>query len=398
MFSCNSVYVAARSLSCRATMALEVVQALVSDNGLGIITLDRPKALNAMNLEMDSLYKSYLEGWGKSEKVKAILVQSSSPRAFSAGMDIKSVAAAIKDDKKTTLVSKVFDAEYTLICQIARLKKPYISLMDGITMGFGIGLSCHGTFRIVTERTVLAMPENGIGLFPDIGFAHIAARSPGNGAVGAYLALTGARINNPADALFSGIGTHFVPSENLTLLKEALLHTDFSSDAYGAVHSVLSQFTSSVDSEASLKRLLPSIVSCFGGGKSVMESIAALKKEQMSSDPKVSEWATGALTGLAKGAPFSLCITQQHFHAVAAAACNMDNELQEIKQIEGVMKMEYRLALRTAIRDDFIEGVRAVVIDKDQNPKWKPANLEDVDANGVIECFESLAESEELKI
>eukprot|EP00250_Pteridium_aquilinum_P012871 c20996_g1_i1 orf=113-1264(+) len=377
-------------------LSQQLVHGAVAENGLGVITLDRPKALNAMNLEMDMAYKSYLDDWGKNAMVKAILVQSSSPRAFSAGGDVKWMTTkGCKDFGMHAVALKVFEAEYTLICRIARLQKPYISIMDGITMGFGIGLSCHGRYRIVTERTLLAMPENGIGLFPDVGFAHVVARSPGNGALGAYLALTGTRINNPADALYAGIGTHYVPSDKLGLLKEALLHVDFSCDADGVVQSVLSQFSEVSDSEGCLERLLPSIVSCFGGGKSVMDSIVALKKEEALSEPGVEEWAKGALSGIAKGAPHSLCITQRHFSSVSAAVSSFENELGTI---EGVMKAEYRLALRTSIREDFIEGVRAVVIDKDQNPRWKPSNLEEVDFDEVNQCFQPLAHVGELKI
>lgn len=378
-----------------ASVLQPAVQGSVTDNGLAIIHLDRPKALNAMNLEMDVAFKHHLDEWAVNVAVKGVLVESSSGRAFSAGMDVKSLAAAVQTDINTPLVSKMFGAEYSLICKIAGFQKPYISFMDGICMGFGIGLSGHGRYRVVTERTLLAMPENGIGLFPDVGFSHIAARSPGEGAMGAYLGLTGFGINNPADALYVGSGTHFVPSAKLPSLKQALLQQDLTHDADQAVGDVLGHFSEKPELEAPLKNLLPSIVSCFGDGKTVMDSIEALRNEQMSNDPAVAEWATGVLVKLLKSAPFSLCVTQKHFQSISTAMCDPGNILSKI---DGVMKAEYRVALRSAVRNDFIEGVRAVVVDKDHNPKWKPASLAEVDPAEVDLSFQPLGDEAELQI
>lgn len=384
------------------------VKGSVFPNGCAVLTINRPKALNAMNLSMDEGFKSLLQSWssGGTSAPRVVLVEGSTPRAFSSGADVKWMTTAGRREMGThALAVKVFSAEYSLICKIARFSLPYFSIMDGITMGFGIGLSAHGRFRVITERTVLAMPENAIGLFPDVGFAHIAARSPSDGAVGLFLALTGFRTSTPADAIFAGIGTHFVPSSSLPALREALLSHQFASsatDSSDAVEEILKKFSEEVDFEKStLRRIQPWISKYFGPlGTSLQDTISRLESAAASSaDENEVKWASETLAGIRAVCPFSVAVTHRHFSAVAAAVASSSSASHPLSTIEGVMKVEYRLAMRTSTRGDFVEGVRAVLVDKDHKPRWSLSTLDDLDSEEVEALFSPFEDpSHELKL
>lgn len=161
------------------------------------------------------------------------------------------------------------------------------------------------------------------------------------------------------------------------------------------VNTLLTAHTQNLESESQLKKLLPRIVSTFGSNRSVSEIIKELEKHQLSTDSAVAKWAADALEGVRKGAPFSLSLTQRHFSQVASAG---DNRAHNLANLNGVMKMEYRIALRSSVRNDFAEGVRAVLVDRDQMPKWYPSRLEDVDMAEVESMFEPLPSSDELNV
>ncbi|KAL2929539.1 3-hydroxyisobutyryl-CoA hydrolase-like protein 3 mitochondrial [Bienertia sinuspersici] len=359
-----------------SSSADEFVKGNIHSNGVAVITLDH----------MDIKYKNFLDQWEEDPKVKCVLIEGSSPRAFSAGMDIKGVLLKFKGQKHTSCPKDIHRGVYFNMQDI-RVQKAIHQLDGWRNNGFWYWLIRSRSFT----RTLLAMPENGIGLFPDVGFSYIAANSPGEGSVGAYLGMTGKRISNPADALYVGLGTHYVPSGNLGSLKDSLLASTFSEDPHQDVAALLSKYSTQPESESQLKFLLPHIASTFGANKSVGEILEELKKHQ-----QMAGWAKEALDGLAKGAPFSLCLTQKYFAKVASGLRSNDAALSKLS---GVMKLEYRIALRSSLREDFTEGVRAVLVDKDQNPKWKPPSVEEVNVQEVETLFEPLEPStQELKV
>ena len=346
--------------------------------GIATVTLNRPRALNAFTLGMYRHFAPMLRAWADEPTVHAVLIRGAEGRAFCAGGDVRAIAEAgrgIAGDP--ALTSRFFWEEYELIRHIHRYPKPYIAIIDGITMGGGAGVSVNGAWRVATERTMLAMPETGIGLFPDVGATRFLNLCPGH--VGRYLALTGARLG-PADARYCGFATHFVPRELVPRLVEALFYVAWRAGAESAqVEEALAAFDSDPgDPPIALRRA--AIDRAFAGDtvEEVLDALLLEAKEGGSD----GEWAAETRAGLLTKSPTSLKVTLRQL------------TLGEGYDIEAALALEYRLTQHFMRGHDFYEGVRAALIDKDQRPHWEPLTLAEVTEAVVDGYFAPLGDYE----
>lgn len=335
--------------------------------GVGLITLNRPKALNALTLGMIREMDPKLQAWETDESIKAIVIKGAGEKAFCAGGDVRAVWDAGKSGGDLT--KEFFYEEYVLNRRIHMFPKPYVALLDGITMGGGVGLSVHGSHRVVSDRLLFAMPETAIGLFPDVGGSWFLNKCPGES--GMYLALTGARLK-AADAMAVGIGTEYVPSEQIAELEQALTSADWSTgDAQAVVDKIVAGFAQDAGA-ATIDQNFDAIDRCFAKD-SVEEILATLESEG-------GEFAAETLKFLSKKSPTSMKLSFK--------------QLREGRKLsfDDCMTMEYRLSQACMAGHDFYEGIRSVLVDKDHNPAWIPATLEDVSDAAVDEAFESLGD------
>jgi enoyl-CoA hydratase len=337
---------------------------------LAVVTLNRPKALNTLTLGMYRTLDPELVAWGMDPAIRAVLIRGAGDRAFCAGGDVRAIYEAGRG-QTAGLTADFFREEYHLIQRVYRFPKPYIALLGGITMGGGAGVSIHGSHRVATERFVFAMPETAIGLFPDIGATTFLNRCPGR--IGRYLGLTGARIN-AADALYCGLVTHYVPNERLAALTDALGALGWrDGEERLQVDDILADFSQPAGPPP-LAELRPAIDRCFAAD-TVEGIIAALEREQ-------GEWARAALASIAKASPTSLKITLHQLQVGARF------------DVEAALQLEYRMTQHVMQRHDFFEGVRALLVDKDQAPKWRPASLAAVNAADVDFYFRPIGDRE----
>ena len=340
----------------------EEAEVLFEKRGVaGTITLNRPKALNALTLAMVRLIHPKLREWAADESVQCVVIEGAGEKAFCAGGDIRALHDWGRAGDPSALA--FWREEYRLNTFIKRYPKPFIALMDGINMGGGVGLSVHGSHRVATERLTFAMPETGIGLFPDVGGTFFLPRAPGE--TGLYLALTGARLK-AADAIYAGIADSYVPSERLETLKDRI--------AGGApLHEALKEVAEE-EGPAPLAAMQDDISKHFSKG-SVSDILASLRSDG-------GEWAMKTAETIETKSPTSTLVA---FRQVREGA-NLD--------FEDCMKLEFRLINGFIKGHDFYEGVRAVVIDKDQAPKWKPATLAEMKAGDVDSYFAPLGADE----
>lgn len=328
---------------------------------LGVITLNRPHALNALNHTMFIALRENLQAWSQDETIKAVVIQAVEGRAFCAGGDIKSVyeRRKINDNK----VLDLFGEEYRMNQCIYHFPKPYIALMDGITMGGGVGISIHGSHRVATERYLFAMPETRIGFYPDVGASYFLPRLPHK--IGFYLGLTGARLNY-ADCYELGMIDHIVKAESFSDIRNDLINTPLEKHADATVSDILNQYSVAVE-KSSIMDHINEIDLCFA--KKNMEDIMQALEHYPSA------WCEEVMNALIQASPTSLKVTLR--------------QLQEGAKLvfDDCMKQEYRMTAHFLHGHDFYEGIRAVLIDKDNKPHWKPATLEEVKASDVDQYF-----------
>lgn len=332
----------------------------------GRITLNRPKALNALTYDQVLVIAETLERWRTDDAVQLVILDGEGDRALCAGGDVLSFYERRDDDG--VYAKQFWRDEYELNAAIARYPKPYVALQDGFVMGGGIGISAHASHRIVTERAMLAMPETTIGLVPDVGGMWLLGNAPGR--FGEYLGMLGERMN-AADAIVMGFADTFVSAAKLPELIAALI--DPAGDAVGVT---VAGFAEAPAPPVQINR--QEAVDEIFAHDSVEAIVAAL-------DAGCEDWQKKAAAAVRSRSPLSLKLT---LAAVRAA--------REMSSLEEALNLEYRLTTRLFLCGEFVEGVRALLVDKDKTPKWQPATLEAVSDAMIAEFMGPLGEGEEL--
>lgn len=335
----------------------------------GVVTLNREKALNALTWDMVKAMRAQLVKWTGDTRIKAVMVKGAGEKAFCAGGDIRWLFDEAKRDP--VYACEFFREEYANNALIYHYPKPYVALIDGITMGGGVGVSVHGDFRVAGDKTLFAMPETGIGLFPDVGGGHFMPRL--HEGLGLYYALTGERAK-AADCMASGIATHYTPSDKYADMEEALLKTPLGSHAHADIEETLDLHAGD-PGHAPINDARQHIAALFEGKETLDALIAGLKADG-------GDLAMDTLKTLERMSPTSLRLTFEQMKR--GHTLDFDHN----------MKMEFRMVRRVMEGHDFFEGVRAQIIDKDRNPRWSPITIEGVSDADIASYFEPLGNAE----
>ena len=341
-------------------------EVLVDTRGAaGVLSLNRPKALHALTLDMCHAMSSALADWASDDAVQVVMLDHAEGRGFCAGGDIALLRNSALNDGGTS-GRKFFHDEYQLNHQMFAYPKPIVAFMDGITMGGGVGIALPAKYRVATENTRLAMPETGIGLFPDVGGGWYLSRLSGR--LGQFLALTGARLDG-AECLWAGIATHYLPADKLAEAKARIAeHPD-------RIAGILSEL-SVTPPDARIADNAERIIRHFASDR-FEDILASLEADD-------SDWAAKELATLRTKSPQTCKVALRQLADSAQLDDFADN-----------MRMEYRIASRVLTRPDFAEGVRAVIVDKTNDPQWNPATPEDVSEELIDSIFAPLPEGEE---
>jgi enoyl-CoA hydratase len=340
------------------------------EGAAGIIRLNRPKAINAVTLEMFRDIEKALDRFEADPEVAVIVLEGAGERGLCAGGDIRALWESSKVNGDLGKI--LWREEYILNARIKKFPKPYVAFMDGIVMGGGVGLSAHASHRVVTDRTRLAMPEVGLGFFPDVGGTYLLSHSPGE--IGTYFGLTGQTMNGP-DAIHAKFADWVVPAVKLPELREAL--TKLGSGATAADVSKLIGSLSTAEAGGPVAAKEPVIDALFGFDR-MEDIVAALERDG-------SDFALATLKTLNEKSPRGMVVTLKLLRLARASS-----------SLEECLVREYRAALEVFRSDDFREGVRAAVIDKDRNPTWSPRTIEDVTPEMLAPYFAEIG-TDELK-
>lgn len=324
---------------------------------LAQVTLNRPAALNALSHNMIKNLLPMLDAWEKDKNIKTILFKGAGGKAFCAGGDIKTTWANRAD---VAVNDHYFYDEYNLNRRLFHYTKPLIAWMDGITMGGGYGVAGYCDYKIATENTRWAMPETGIGFFPDIGSTYELSRMPG--ALGMFLALTGI-TTGAEDAFFSGVSTHYVQADKLSLLSDDLI-------GGGDVAACIAHYHQTPVQAGDIEKNIATVERCFA-----LQDVAAILSALVAED---SDWARSALALLRTRSPLSLCVTFERMKR--AREQNYDQ----------LIDLDYVIARHFMRGDEFFEGVRAMLVDKDKTPKWQHASVDEVSKTAVSRYFDPL--------